>query len=169
MPLWPLTWFLVPIKGGGATKVIDFVLYWTITIITQARLLIGRFSHPCRWLVVWFQGAWPQLGTQEQEPVRNMAHRTLAWLQQAVSYLLPALTGSQALPVEVLAAGFAFAGRGIDGPLQVQSGAGSSGSCLWTVLLGLDLWPRHLGQQVFHGPLRPVLQNRTEPEPHGQL
>lgn len=73
-----------------------------------------------------------------------------------------ALTGSETLPVEVLAAGFAFAGGqvvgGVDGPLQVHPAPCCHGNNL-SLPLGVGLWQRHLGQEVLHGTFTPLLQN----------
>lgn len=88
----------------------------------------------------------------------------LVWagLKQTVGYLGGALTGSEALPVEVLAAGFAFAGGevvgGIDGPLQVHPAPCCHGNNL-SLPLGVGLWQRHLSQEVLHGTFTPLLQN----------
>lgn len=81
-----------------------------------------------------------------------------AWNEQKVSYLFPPSTGGQTFPVEVLAAGFAFPRGGVHGPLQVQSRARYSGNPSRLILLGLDLRPRHLRQQVLHGPFGPILK-----------
>lgn len=78
-------------------------------------------------------------------------------------YLGRALTGSEALPVEILTASFALGGQVIgcvNGALQVHPASCSHRNHL-CVSLARTLWQRHLSNQVLHSTFTPVLRNRS--------